>query len=224
MPMIMTLKDLAEYLRMNERTIAKLAQEGKIPGFKIASQWRFIKEAVDSWFSQQMQQTVTTEVAAAEKPKIASLLVNDAIMLDLKSRTKDGVLVEMTEMLAARGRVSSQATLLAALRERERLCSTGIGRGIAFLHPRHVVADIAKESVLAFARSEAGVDFDSVDGQKVHLFFLDLAPTERSHLAMLARLSRLLADESLVTRLTQAKAPDDVTGAVREAENRLVEQ
>lgn len=224
MPMIMTLKDLAEYLRMNERTIAKLAQEGKIPGFKIASQWRFIKEAVDSWFSQQMQQTVTTEVAAAEKPKIASLLVNDAIMLDLKSRTKDGVLVEMTEMLAARGRVSSQATLLAALRERERLCSTGIGRGIAFLHPRHVVADIAKESVLAFARSEAGVDFDSVDGQKVHLFFLDLAPTERSHLAMLARLSRLLADESLVTRLTQAKVPDDVIGAVREAENRLVEQ
>jgi PTS system nitrogen regulatory IIA component len=222
--MIMTLKDLAEYLRMNERTIAKLAQEGKIPGFKIASQWRFIKEAVDSWFSQQMQQTVTTEVAAAEKPKIASLLVNDAIMLDLKSRTKDGVLVEMTEMLAARGRVSSQATLLAALRERERLCSTGIGRGIAFLHPRHVVADIAKESVLAFARSEAGVDFDSVDGQKVHLFFLDLAPTERSHLAMLARLSRLLADESLVTRLTQAKVPDDVIGAVREAENRLVEQ
>ena len=224
MPVIMTLKDLADYLRMNERTIAKLAQEGKIPGFKIASQWRFIKEAVDSWFSQQMQQTVTTEIVAAEKPKIASLLVNDAILLDLKSRTKDGVLVEMTEMLAARGRVSSQSTLLAALRERERLCSTGVGRGIAFLHPRHVVADIAKEPVLAFARSEAGVGFDSVDGQKVRLFFLDLAPTERSHLAMLARLSRLLADDSLVTRLMQAKSPDEVISAVREAENRLVEQ
>ena len=224
MPVIMTLKDLADYLRMNERTIAKLAQEGKIPGFKIASQWRFIKEAVDSWFSQQMQQTVTTEIAAAEKPKVASLLVGDAILLDLKSRTKDGVLVEMTEMLAAGGRVHSQAALLGALRERERLCSTGIGRGIAFLHPRRVVADVANEPVLAFARSQAGVDFDSVDGQKVHLFFLDLAPTERGHLALLARLSRLLADDALRAKLMEAGTPAEVLDAVREAENRLVEQ
>ena len=55
---IMTLKDLAEYLRMNERTVAKLVQEGKVPGLKVASQWRFSREAIDSWFAGQMQQRV----------------------------------------------------------------------------------------------------------------------------------------------------------------------
>jgi len=221
MPQIMTLKDVAGYLRMNERTIAKLAQDGTIPGFKIASQWRFLKESIDSWFAQQMHRTVTE--AAVERPRISVLLANDTIAMKLKSRTKDGVLAEMTDMLVDSGRIGSGPVLLAALRERERLCSTGIGRGVAFIHPRRAISEGAREPVLAFGRSQEGVDFDAVDGQKVDLFFLDLAPTESQHLAVLAKLSRLLAEEDCLAGLRHARAAADVIEVIRQGENKLAE-
>ncbi len=114
------------YLRMNERTVAKLVQEGKVPGFKVASQWRFSREAIDAWFAGQMQRTAQGDDLA--RPQIAALLAPEVVNLGLKSHTKDGVLVEMTDMLVDAGRVTSGSLLLTALRERERLCSTGIGR------------------------------------------------------------------------------------------------
>jgi len=224
MPQVMTLKDLADYLRMNERTVAKLAQEGKIPGFKVASQWRFLKESVDSWFERQLQRVSGAEVAGSQRTRVSEALTVDTIELNLKSRTKDGVLVEMTEMLVSKGRIQSGQVLLGALRQREQLCSTGIGRGIALLHPRQIMPEIAREPMLAIGRSGEGVDFDAVDGRKVHVFFLDIAPTERTHLAMLARLSRLLADDALLERIRGAKEPREVIESVAEAEGRLVEQ
>jgi len=219
---IMTLKDLAEYLRMNERTVSKLAQEGRIPGFKVASQWRFSKEAIDAWFAAQMQTAGAVQDGAVERPRVSGLLAPEAINLGLASRTKDGVLSEMTEMLVKAKRITSGSALLSALREREKLCSTGVGRGIALLHPRHAVSDIAKEPVLGFGRSVEGVDFDAVDGEKVHMFFIDCATSDRVHLALLARLSRLLADEVLLERLRSASTADDVMEAIRDAEKRLV--
>jgi excisionase family DNA binding protein len=218
----MTLKDVADYLRMNERTIAKLAQDGTIPGFKIASQWRFLKESIDGWFAQQIHRSGQSE-ASSGKPKIAALAAAETMILELKSRTKEGVLAEMTDMLVAGGRVSSGALLLAALKERERLCSTGIGRGIAFIHPRRVITEGLREPVLAFGRSSEGIDFDAVDGQKVNLFFLDLAPTERQHLAVLAKLSRLLAEEKLVEGLRRAVTTTEVMEMIRQSESRLAE-
>jgi len=220
---IMTLKDVAGYLRMNERTIAKLAQEGRLPGFKVASQWRFSKESIDSWLGREMRTGAVATETAARPPKVAALLAADAIVLYLKSRTKDGILTEMTNVLVQAGRITSGPVLLAALREREKLCSTGVGRGIAFLHPRHVISDIAREPVLAFGRSLEGVDFDAVDAARVHFFFLDCAPSDGLHLAMLARLSRLLADDSFLERLRRMQSSEEVIDAVRDAETRLVD-
>ena len=218
---IMTLKDLAEYLRMNERTIAKLAQDGKIPGLKVASQWRFSKESIDNWFAREMHSASTSGTFDEKRARIADLLAPESITMELKNHTKDGILSEMTDMLVHAGRVASGPTLLTALRDREKLCSTGIGRGISFLHPRHVITDIAKEPVLAFGRSAKGVDFDAVDGEKVHFFFLDCAPSERMHLAMLARLARLLADDNLLEKLRAAATPEDAIRVIRQAENAL---
>lgn len=219
---IMTLKDLADYLRMNERTIAKLVQEGVIPGLKVASQWRFTREAIDNWFAGQLQQRgqASEEVV---KPVVWSLLSAGAIDLHLKSRTKDGILVEMVDKLASAGRINGTQALVTALRDRERLCSTGIGRGIAFLHPRHVISEVVKEPVLGFGRSDAGIDFQAVDGEPVRLFFLDCAPSERMHLAVLARLSRILADQKLLERLLTVEKAEEAVEAIRQAESSLVE-
>ena len=214
---IMTLRDLADYLRMNERTISKLVADGKIPGFKVASQWRFSRESIDAWFKAQMQNLgVATDGQVAVK--VGAILAPEVMKLDLTARTKDGVLAEMTDLMARAGRVADSEVLLAALRERERLCSTGIGRGVAFLHPRHAIAEIVKEPVLALGRSAEGVEFDAVDGRKVHLFFLDCSPSERVHLAVLARLSRLLSDDYLLEKLRRYEDSAAIVSEIKAAE------
>lgn len=221
MPEIMTLKDVAEYLRINERTVAKLANEGKIPSMKVASQWRFSREAIDAWLTSQMRPAKGTQT---EPPRVhlADLMRPDAVRLSLSSTTKEGVLHEMTDLLADAGIIKSPKRLLDVLLERERLCSTGIGRGMAFLHPRRVMADMVGEPVLAFGRSERGVDFDAVDGEPVHCFFLDCATSDRMHLAVLARLSRILADDGLLEQLEAAGDAGAVIEAVAAAEERII--
>ncbi|MHC4713673.1 MAG: helix-turn-helix domain-containing protein, partial [Planctomycetota bacterium] len=139
MPEILTLKDVARYLRINERTVAKLAHEGKIPSFKVASQWRFSKEAIDGWFAAQMQQFPGAGEIELPKPELSGLLSPEAVTLELSSRSKAEVLVEMAGLLAEGGFITDVQRLLEALSARERLCSTGIGRGLAFLHPRRVL-------------------------------------------------------------------------------------
>ncbi len=218
---IMTLKDVADYLRINERTVAKLAQEGQIPGLKVASQWRFSKEAIDGWFAARTRHAAVRE-HEIPRPEISRLLRQDTIKMELSGRTREGVLAEMAGIVTATGVVTSGQKLLEALRERERLCSTGVGRGIALLHPRHVIADVVSETIMAFGRSSRGVDFNAVDGKPVHFFFLDCATSERLHLTVLARLSRLLADDEFLKLLANAKEAGEVITAVRKTEGRIV--
>lgn len=222
MPEIMTLKDVAEYLRVNERTVAKMAQEGRIPSTKVASQWRFSKEAIDDWFVDRMRLAGTAIGNGAPRFELAKLLRSDLVKLELESRSKDAVLEEMSALLTQGRVVTSRKRLLKVLRERERLCSTGVGRGTAFLHPRKVIPELVSEPALAFGRSSQGIEFDAVDGKPVHFFFLDCATSERMHLSILARLSRILADDKILLKLTKAGRADEVVAALEAAEGRLV--
>ncbi len=86
-----------------------------------------------------------------------------------------------------------------------------------------MVPDLVREAVIAIGRSKEGVEFDAVDSEPVRLFFLDCAPSERVHLAVLARLSRLLADQALLERLLAAASEQEVIDAIGEVESRLVE-
>ncbi len=221
MPEIMTLKDVAEYLRINERTVAKLAAEGRIPSMKVASQWRFSREAIDGWLASQMHPAGAGDTEALSV-QLARLMRAEAIRLSLASTTREGVLHEITDFLSQAGIIKSAKRLFDALIERERLCSTGIGKGAAFLHPRRVMADLVVEPVLAFARSDGGVDFDAVDGMPVRFFFLDCATSDRMHLLVLARLSRILADDDFVRMLESAEDPVQVINAVALVEDRTI--
>jgi PTS system nitrogen regulatory IIA component len=92
---------------------------------------------------------------------------------ELKAKDKDGVLNELVDHLAESGEVKDRTVLLEMLRNRENLGTTGLGKGVAFPHGRSLAV---RELTILFARSPAGVDYDSVDGKPAHLFFLILAP------------------------------------------------
>lgn len=135
--------------------------------------------------------------------KILDNLKAEAIIGDLRATDKNGVLQELTTLLAEISEVS-QEEMVRVLLERERLGSTGIGGGIAIPHGK---MKSLSSLLMGFGRSRKGVDFDAMDGKRTHLFFLLLAPEDSAggHLKMLARISRLLKNSVFKERLMNAE-------------------
>jgi PTS system nitrogen regulatory IIA component len=147
--------------------------------------------------------------------KITDILVRDGSILDLVATAKDDVLAEMASGLAAVESGLGADRLLGVLRERESLQSTGIGEGVAIPHGKINGLD---RLVATFARSSAGVDFDSIDGQPTHLFFLLVVPEQSGgqHLKALARISRFFRDASFREKLLGADELDQIFRAIEE--------
>ena len=152
--------------------------------------------------------------------KFADFVSRDAIRAELSADDKEGVIREMVQALLAAHKVPAEEfeSIIKAILKREELGSTGIGRGGAVPHTQHPSIDRLVGTV---AVSAEGVDFDSLDGEKVHLFFLLISPPDRpgDHLRALENVSRQLRDESFCRFLKQAKSPEDILQLLDEADN-----
>jgi fructose-specific phosphotransferase system IIA component len=152
--------------------------------------------------------------------KFADFVSPEAICADLTSDDKEGVIREMVQALANVGRIDKGETehIVRAILNREELGSTGIGRGVAVPHTKHASVDRLVGTV---AVSAEGVDFDSLDGEKVYLFFLLVSPQDRpgDHLKALEYISRQLRDDTFCRFLKQSKSGDDIRQLLEEADN-----
>jgi PTS system nitrogen regulatory IIA component len=146
--------------------------------------------------------------------KICDVLDRNSILPDLKSRNKKGILEELVVPVAEIAGVS-QKDLTKVLMERERLGSTGIGGGIGIPHGK---MKNLESLVLGFGLSRKGVNFESLDGQPTHIFFLLITPENNTglHLKLLARISRILKNDPFKSRLLEAADRDEILGIIRE--------
>lgn len=142
--------------------------------------------------------------------KLTDFVSKDVMELSLKSRKKDEVLRELVDLAGRTGYVKDLDEILEAVIARENLCSTGFENGVAIPHPRQGHPDVVERLVAVFGRSRAGVDFDALDGEPVHIFFLLCAPTDSEHLKALAKLSRFLKKKPVRERLIAAGTPEEV--------------
>ena len=149
--------------------------------------------------------------------KISELLDSKAIVADLQARDKNRALEELADALIASEPSLARDEVIEVLLEREKLGSTGIGDGVAIPHGK--LAGIP-ELMLAFGRSRDGVDFESMDGQPAHLFFLLVAPEESVgvHLKTLARISKLLKDAAVRQKLLDAEDQDAIYQVILDEE------
>ena len=134
----------------------------------------------------------------------------------MKANDKKGVLEELVTPVARIADINHDY-LVKVLMERERLGSTGIGEGIGIPHGK---VKGLESLVLGFGLSKKGVDFDSMDGQPAHLFFLLLTPENSTglHLKLLARISRILKNEPFKQRLLHATNRDEIYSIIEEEE------
>lgn len=146
--------------------------------------------------------------------KILDIMTEKSIIQDLKGKTKKEVLEELIDALLECKPQLDRERLLSVLLERERLGSTGIGDGIAIPHGK--LKDLDR-LVLSFGRSRQGVDFESMDGKPVHLFFLLVAPESCAgiHLRALAKIARLLKNSSVRKRLATVAGKDEIYAVIQ---------
>lgn len=160
---------------------------------------------------------------------IRSLLMKDIMIMDLKATTKSEVIDEMVHNYYEHGIIDDEDLYKKDIIKREEEGSTGMGDGIAIPHAHDAAV---KKPAVQFARSVAGVDYDSMDGQPAHLFFMIAAPEggDNTHLQALAALSQVLMNPDVVAALKAADTPDKVQDifaeavAKKEAENKAEEE
>ena len=160
---------------------------------------------------------------------IRELLRTDLMIMDLKAQTKAEVIDEMVRNLFEKGVIKDEEAYKKDIIKREEEGSTGMGDGIAIPHAHN---EAVNEPAVMFAKSQAGVDYDSLDGQPAHLFFMIAAPEggDNTHLQALAALSQVLMNPDVTSALKSADTPEKVQAifadavARKEAENKAQEE
>jgi PTS system fructose-specific IIABC component len=151
--------------------------------------------------------------------KITDYITEDLIDLDLKSKNRESILVELSKLLErSKNILVEDNDIYKALVDREKLGSTGIGKGVAIPHAK---TESAKELTVAFGISRKGIDFNSMDDEEVHIFFVFASPNKDSqiYLKVLARISRLIREENFRQNLMDCKTAKEVIACIAEKEN-----
>ena len=154
--------------------------------------------------------------------KIQDLLRKDVMLLDLQATEKTAVIEEMIKSLTDHGYVTDFETFKEGILAREALTSTGLGDGIAMPHSKNAAV---KEATVLFAKSNKGVDYESLDGQATDLFFMIAAPegANDTHLAALAELSQYLMKDGFADKLRQATSAEQVIELFNQASEKSVQ-
>jgi fructose PTS system EIIBC or EIIC component len=155
--------------------------------------------------------------------KITELLTKDTIQLNLSSQSKNGVIDELVSVLDKSGKLHDPEEFKKAILNREAQSTTGIGEGIAIPHAK---TSVVQEPAIAFGKSAEGVDYDSLDGDPAHLFFM-IAATEganQTHLEALSRLSSMLMDMDVRKSLLNAASKEEILQIINLHDGEEVEE
>lgn len=153
--------------------------------------------------------------------KIIDFLPVNCISLDLKSTSKIEILEELVNLISNSENIKDKEECFDALLCRETLGSTGIGRGIAIPHAK---TNGAKDLTLGLGISREGIEFDSMDLNKVNIFFIFASPFNKGdlYLNLLSRISRLVRNDSVKTKVLDAKTAEEIIEILKEEDKKLI--
>ena len=219
---IMTLDEIADYLQVSQKSILRMAQTGKIPAAKVASQWRFMRSVVDDWLMAQMEipsvRSAPSKRDMLELPPLPELIPASMMNLGIVPDTKKNVLKQIIEPLRKSRMLRQNRRFLEAVIERERLVSTAIGHGIAIPHPHRPIPGGFKGPAVALGLCREGTDFEALDHQRTYVFFLLCAPSDDIQLRLLARVIKFGRHMVALEHIKRATITKDVTKVLEAAE------
>ena len=212
---IMTLSEVAVYLRLAEKTVLRMVHKGQIPCAKVASQWRFLRSMMDDWLIAKMRVVPKNDLAgliesSPEVVPLSRLLKAEYVILDIRPGTKEDVLHQLVQPLLRSQFIDREGPFVDKLLERERIVSTAVGKGVAIPHLRNPQENPGGGPLLVVGICREGTDFEAPDGEKTHLFFLLCTDSEVVHLRVLAKVNRIAGRKDAMARLICAESPAEV--------------
>jgi nitrogen PTS system EIIA component len=229
----MDLEQLASYLHRDARELSKMASRGYLPGQKIGGQWRFASAEINYWIETQMPSYNEAELEALEEgasrgqPEsqllVTALLSKSTMAVPLAAGTKASALKELVRLAEQSWQVYDASALLAAVKQREELGSTALSSGVAIPHPRRPSAAMLGEPVIAYGRTLAGIPFGAPHGALSDIFFLVSCREQRTHLKVLARISRMMLQPGLIEDLRAAETVAQTLHILEATERELLE-
>jgi PTS system nitrogen regulatory IIA component len=156
------------------------------------------------------------------EPLISALLSEATIAVPLRAATRTSVLKELVNLAEQTWQVYDPATIQAAIKQREELASTALGSGVAIPHPRRPMPSALGEDVMAYGRTASGIPFGEPQGGLTDIYFLVCCRDERTHLSVLARLSRLMLRPGFLDELREAETPGATWEVIASAERALL--
>lgn len=225
----MSLDEFAKHIGFDAREVRRMADRGMLPGQKIGGEWRFNRAKVTEWLQQEMhtfdekrlitlEQTMGVDVGDMT---VTGLIGLEGIDVALPARTRSSVLRELVNLADKTGLLYDAKGLLAAIEERESLCSTALLRGVAIPHPRQPMPYASAEPLICIGRLTSGIGFGSIYGDLSRLFFLICCHDDRHHLRVLARLVRIL-DQGMIEQLMEAETREELLDLMIAKEKQIV--
>ena len=204
-PEIMTAQEVAEFLRVSERTVYDWATSGTIPAGKLGTTWRFKRSEVEKWVDEQLSPS-SKKTETFSPIKLKNILNPNHITI-IETQNKDTALMSIIENLASSGAISDKDAVKEGIFQREKLMSTGIGLGIGIPHIRiEGITDL----IMAVGLSTEGItDYESLDGNPVRIIFMILAGKNQHalHIKTMAAISSRLKNPLLRERLIKSNDP-----------------
>jgi len=223
--MILTLTELADYLRVNKRTILRMLDSKQIKGVKIGGQWRFNGSQIDRVFFPENQEKHTSELKELGHSigvPINRIINKNMMVLDMKATTVEEAINELGNLNFFNEILLDYKDFKQRLLSRETLLSTGVGNGIALPHPRDPITTMRIPAVIIVGRSKVGIDYNAIDGKPVHLFFLICCKNIATHLHVMGKIARLLQDEEFRHSYINCNTPIKMIKAILKAENKIM--
>lgn len=205
-PEILTVQEVAQFLRVSERTVYEWATAGTIPCGKLGTTWRFKRSEVEKWVNQHLSAPSKKDVTFS--PITINEILDPAHVILLETDSKDTALLTMLERLSDTGAIKDKASIAEGIFQREKLMSTGIGLGIAIPHVR---MDGISSLLMAVGLSTEDItDYESLDSQPVRLIFMILAGKDQHtlHIKTMAAISRRIKSPVLREMIVQARQPE----------------
>ncbi len=202
---ILTIEEVAKYLRVSERTVYDWAQKGEIPAGKIGTVWRFKKDEIEKWVNERLTSSVKTN-QSAPLVQVQNILSPDRIVI-LNHSTRHDALVALADTLGTAPKIKNRQELTVEILKREELMSTAIGRGIAIPHVRlSSVTDLVM--AVGLCKNDI-IDFQTIDDVPVRLLFMIAAAYNQHayYLQTLSFFSTKLKKTSLREGLLAAATP-----------------
>jgi PTS system nitrogen regulatory IIA component len=223
---IMTLQEVAQYLKISEKSVLRLAQRGEIPVMKIASQWRFMRTLIDDWCISRIKNTSKPPlVQMIEQSEIilplSRLVTQEHILFHMQPGTIESVLSQLVEPLVKSKTITDAKKMFSFLREREEMASTALSNGVALPHPRNPETCRITEPCLVIGICKEGTYFNALDGKKTRLFFLVCTDSDIVHLKVMSKLAFFMKDSATTERLIEAKNDKEVLSILNEVDQEI---